>query len=224
MFIFGLAGSRMSLLLLVIALVAYLVNVSSFFQRFVKFISIVTVSLPLVLITLVISNEVSPFELIQQHTESDKKLLHDDRTFLYSELAIDLTLTQTWLMGKGPIGSYYSTLMDDTTKSGGEADNSNRIQNEVFLLSYILKGGLVYAVCYLILMIIAIFNAAFRGKNKLVRSMSVILSGVFVNSFMGDMTGCSLFQIVIWLIIGTCFSSKWINYTDSEIIERLKFK
>jgi len=222
-------GDRKYLVLLLFSLLAYFSYVNNSFNKFVKYISIFSVLIPICLLVYALSTGNSPFEMandlnIKNSFNSSKDLTADSRTFLYTELSMDLTETNSWIFGKGPIGSYYSNVMESISmdKNADWGDSSNRIQNEVTFLSYLLKGGIVYAFCCFFILVIAILNAVFRGKNKFVRSLAVILSGIFVNSFMGDMTGCSLFQILIWLIIGTCLSSKWINYTDEEILEKLK--
>ena len=222
-------GDRKFIVLLFFSLLAYFSYVNNFFRRFVKYISIFSVLIPIGFLVYALSTGDSPFEMandlnIKNSFNNSKDLTADSRTFLYTELASDLSETNSWMFGKGPIGSYYSTFMENISmdRNADWGDSSNRIQNEVTFLSYLLKGGLVYAFCCFLILVIAILNAAFRGKNKFVKSLAVILSGIYVNSFMGDMAGCSLLQILIWLIIGTCLSSKWINYTDEEILEKLK--
>jgi len=222
-------GDRKFIVLLFFCFLSYFSYINKYFSRFVKLISIFSILIPIGLLVNALYTGDSPFEMVTELNvkntfNSSKDLTADSRTFLYSELAMDLSETNSWILGKGPIGSYYSTFMENVfmDRDAEWGDSSNRITNEVTFLSYLLKGGLIYALSCFLIMIIAIINAAFRGKNKFVRSMAVILSGIYVNSFMGDMAGCSLLQVLIWLIIGTCLSSKWINFTDEEILEKLK--
>ncbi len=220
-------GDRKFIVLLFFCILAYYVYTNSVVNKLVKVIALISVMLPLLLLAYSLISGVSPFELateqsIKNKFNDSKDFSADSRTFLYVELAQDLTETNSWLFGKGPIGSYYSYMMEQYAKSGDWADSSNRISNEVTFLSFLLKGGLVYVLCCFFLFIFAIIKSSFRAKNKFVQSLSIILCGIYVNSFMGDMAGCSLLQVLIWLIVGTCLSSKWINYTDLEIEEKFK--
>ena len=70
----------------------------------------------------------------------------DTRTFLYQELAEDLTMTDSWIMGKGAFSHYYSHIFLISDSEG--SDFHYRMTVEVGVLNFLLHGGLVYVILY----------------------------------------------------------------------------
>lgn len=166
-------------------------------------------------------NEESPFVKIQEVTSSktkDENLTSDTRTFLYVEMAADLTNTNSWILGKGAYAHYYSAFFDESLLG-----KYGRINSEVPFLSFLLHGGIVYVCLYFGIFLIAIWKALYRGKNRFVKCVAMILSGIVFNSFIGDMTGCNFLHLMIFMLVGCCLSKRWLNYTDDEIKAILKF-
>lgn len=165
-------------------------------------------------------NENSPFMKIQEFTSSktkDENLTSDTRTFLYVEMAEDLTNTNSWILGKGAYAHYYSAFFDDSTLG-----KYGRICSEVPFLNFLLHGGIVYVCLYFGIFLVAIWKALYRGRNRFVKCVAMILSGIVFNSFIGDMTGCNFLHLMIFMLIGCCLSKRWLNYSDAEVKEILK--
>ena len=139
------------------------------------------------------------------------------RTFLYVEMANDLTNSHSWLIGKGAFSHYYSVYFDqsNTGKYG-------RITSEVPFLNHLLRGGILYVLAYYGLILFAVYKSTWQGNNKFVRSIGIIAVGWYFNSFVGDITGCKFYHIAFFLLIGCCLSKKWLNYTDIDIKRIMK--
>lgn len=166
------------------------------------------------------SNEESFFAQAQDYImgeTDDQDLATDTRTFLYVEMAEDLTNDNAWLLGKGAFSHYHSFFFDDGGKS-----KYGRISSEVPFLNYLLRGGILYVVFYFGLLILAAYNAIWKGKNKFIQSVGIIVIGWYLNSFVGDLTGCRFYHLAFFLLVGCCLSKKWLNYTDEEIKMLLK--
>lgn len=136
----------------------------------------------------------------------------DTRTFLYLEMAEDLTANNSWILGKGAYCHYFSSYFENA-----EGDTPLRMNSEVPFLNFLLKGGLVYIVLYYSLFIYSILKALFLGKNRLVYISSIILSGWFLNTFIGDVNGCRFYHICIFSLVGCCLSPAILKKTDLEI-------
>lgn len=147
----------------------------------------------------------------------DQDLATDTRTFLYVEMAEDLTSDNAWLLGKGALSYYRSAFFDN----GGNG-KYGRISSEVPFLNYLLRGGILYVVFYFGLLLLAACNAIWKGKNKFIQSVGIIIIGWYLNSFVGDITGCRFYHLAFFLLAGCCLSRKWLNYTDEEIKTLLK--
>lgn len=155
------------------------------------------------------------FQKLQQYIlvkSNDSDLSNDTRTFLYVEMAEDLTATDSWLLGKGAFSRYDSMFFSQSSK-----ENVGRISSEVPFLNYLLRGGICYVIIYFGLLIYAVYNGIWKGKNKFVRSIAIIILGWYFNSFIGDITGCRFYHLAFFLLLGCCLSRKWLNYDDCEI-------
>ena len=116
------------------------------------------------------------------------------------------------LIGKGAFSHYYSFYFDQSNKG-----KYGRITSEVPFLNHLLRGGILYALAYYGLILLAIYKSTWQGNNKFVRSIGIIAAGWYLNSFVGDITGCKFYHIAFFLLIGCCLSRRWLNYTDIDI-------
>lgn len=187
-----------------------------------KFIVTGIVIAPLILFIPMLQStkELSPFEKMNLYIMSktqDTSLAADTRSFLYMEMATDLTNTNSWLIGKGAFSHYYSSYFDQSDKG-----KYGRISSEVPFLNYLLRGGILYALAYFGVIILAIYKAIWQGRNKFIQSIGIIAAGWYLNSFIGDITGCKFFHVAFFILIGCCLSKKWLNYTDSDVKKIMK--
>ena len=93
-----------------------------------------------------------------------KNLTMDTRTFLYKETIDDMSLNKKMLLGKGPLGSYYSPFFGNLgfTDIYGSPDHYIRSSVEVGLLHMLLKGGLIY------ILLVTLFSSTYHYKNVII--------------------------------------------------------
>ncbi|WP_294600348.1 hypothetical protein [uncultured Bacteroides sp.] len=185
------------------------------------FVTAVAIS-PLILFVpmLHITKELTPFEKLSMYLSNktdDTSISADTRTFLYVEMASDLTNNHAWLIGKGAFSHYYSLFFDQSSMG-----KYGRITSEVPFLNHLLRGGILYVLAYYGLILLAVYKSTWQGNNKFVRSIGIIAVGWYLNSFVGDITGCRFYHIAFFLLIGCCLSRKWLNYTDMDIKKIMK--
>lgn len=142
----------------------------------------------------------------------NEELATDTRTFLYLEMAEDLTHTDSWLLGKGAFSHYYSIFFDQNSKG-----KYGRISSEVPLTNYLLRGGIIYVLFYFALILSGVYFSIFRGKNKFVQSIGIMALCWYFNSFIGDITGCRFYHMAFFILLGCTLSSKWLNMSDQEV-------
>ena len=208
----GILSTRSALILSAFAMVSIIYSYLNIRTNYLKIFVLSIFLLPFLLLIYSVSNQTSVFEQLSDYS-SDEDMTSDTRTFLYTELAEDLTATNSWITGKSVIGRYYSPYFSYNT--GG--DYMWRSNNEVTILNFLLKTGFIYVIIYLLVFILAILIAINKGQNRFVKSIAIMLSGIYFNLFIGDIQGCNLFHLCYWLMIGTCFSKKWLNMTDQEV-------
>ena len=209
---------RMFFLVLFFALCTYCVVMFKIKIKYLKIFAVCIAIAPILMFipTLTLSDgEESTFGKIQNYVlqkSGDDSLAGDTRTFLYIEMGEELTTSDAWLFGKGAYSIYYSPFFD----SGGTT-SLGRISSEVPFLTHILRGGISYAFVYYGLILLAVYLAIWRGRNKFVRAIGIVLLGWYFNCFVGDITGCRFYHLAVFLLLGCCLSNKWRNFTDNEI-------
>lgn len=211
-------GVRMFFIVIAFTIAAYtlvfVLKKSIYTKIFVVFIAI----LPLFLFIPLFfhfNKSLTSFEQAQEIMSSNSEyesLGLDTRSFLYSEMVEDLNETGSWLMGKGAYSHYYSLVFDDNIKG-----RYGRISSEVPILTFMLRGGILYTVTYYCLLLFAVYNAIWRSCNKMIKTAGIIIVGWYFNSFVGDITGCRFYHLAFFLLVGCCLSKKWLNYTDNDI-------
>lgn len=223
----ALDGARMFLIITLFALTSYFI-VYILKEKFIKLFIILTISsIPILFISTLFINDYtnengSYFQKLQQYLADEKRndeLATDTRTFLYVEMAQDLSNTNSWIFGKGALSYYYSFFFDNNNNG-----KYGRISSEVPFLNYLLRGGIIYTSLYFYLLLYAVWCALKYGKNKFIKSTSIIITGWIFNSFIGDITGCTFYHMVFFVLVGCCLNKTWLNYTDEEIKKLLEFR
>ena len=211
-------GARSSLVFLAFCFAAYFISYVINSRLLNKIFCIVTIILPFILfVPMMYNNGESVFEYLSNNLNiQDEEFTTDTRTFLYQELAEDLTMTDSWIMGKGAFSHYYSHIFLISDSEG--SDFHYRMTVEVGVLNFLLHGGLVYVILYYGLFVLAILTALFKGKSKFMQCNAALLSGYFFCSFFACFVGISFTYIYIFITIGFCLSRKWLNYSDQEIV------
>ena len=223
----ALDGVRMFAIITLFALASYFI-VYILKERFIKLFIILTISsIPILFISTLFINDYtnengSYFQKLQQYLAEEKgndELATDTRTFLYVEMAQDLSNTNSWFFGKGALSYYYSFFFDKNNNG-----KYGRISSEVPFLNYLLRGGIISTSLYFSLLLYAVWCALKYGKNKFIKSTSIIITGWIFNSFIGDITGCTFYHMVFFVLVGCCLNKTWLNYTDEEIKKLLEFR
>ena len=210
-------GSRTSLITLFLSINSIILAYYIKKDYLIKLFCLIFLVLPFLLfIPLLYSNDESIFvqlgnEVSGKSTTED--LSSDTRTFLYKEMAEDLSRTESWIMGKGAFSHYHSDFFYQV----GGGDFYERMQSEVTFLNFLLHGGIVYTVCYNLLIFYAIFRALKFGKSKFSKSIALLLSSYFFCQFFGEYIGCNLLHLVLFVLVGFCLSKTFLAYTDNDI-------
>ncbi len=136
----------------------------------------------------------------------------DTRTFLYNEMGEDLKRTKSYLFGKGALSYYYSLYFDSGAKG-----KYGRMTSEVTFLNWLLHSGLIYVVLYYFLLLYGAAKAIYQGKNDFVKCVAIVAVGWFFNSFISDLNGARFYHVVFFILLGCCYSKKWLNYSNKQV-------
>lgn len=136
----------------------------------------------------------------------------DTRTFIYEEVLDDLRDTKTIWLGKGINGRYYSVYF-----SHNLGDNENRVNPEVGLLSYLLKGGIVYTVIIFLLLFLSVIRTLSTKNNIVAQIFGLLLVQHIFLLFIENIPQYTMYNVVIWCIIGFAFSPELCEIKEMEI-------
>lgn len=182
-------------------------------RRLANLLAIVVIVVPFYYFFLYVSTGVSVFDSeLSAHSSSLGDNADDTRTFLYEEVLDDLADTKTIWFGKGINGKYYSSFFVHSL-----ADSEYRTNPEVGFLSYLLKGGIVYTVIMILLQLLAVFRAL-SIRNSIVAQIFglLIVQHIFL-LFIENVPQYTLYNMVIWCVIGFAFSPELYNVDESEV-------
>lgn len=210
-------GARTPVMRIVIALmiVVYTYLKPLISQRLIKLVAIAIIIIPFYYFFLYVTTGFSIFNSeLSARSSSLGDNSDDTRTFLYEEVLNDLAETKTIWFGKGINGKYYSTFF-----SHSSADSENRGNPEVGFLSYLLKGGIVYTtIVFLFLFLAAIRMVSIKGNIITLIFGLLIVQHIFL-LFIENIPQYTMYNIVIWTIVGFALSSNLYDVDENTIGE-----
>lgn len=218
-FIVAIISGRMFFIVLFFSLMSYILVyiIKSKWIRitFCVFFSLSPVLLALSIFTLGATQESALNVILENVADSgNEEMATDTRSFLYLEMAQDLTKNESWIWGKGAYTFFYSEkfFIEDNI-----SEHYNRDTCEVPFLNYLMHGGLVYVFFYFGLLLMGVYKGM-RSNNKFVQSISILAVGWYFISFIGDLNGCRFYHLGFFMLLGVCLSPHWRKRTDEEIV------
>ena len=210
--------SRTTIIVLAFSLASYLLAYVYKGKTLLFIFCATTIILPTIYVCFTLTNDdYSIFNVILSlvlEKTGDATLATDTRTFLFWEMATDLTNNDAWILGKGAYSHYFSHYF---LKS--EGDHFNRINCEVTLLQFLLRSGVIYVITYYSLLIYIIHKSLTKSRNRFLLSVAVMASGWFFVSCMSSVNGCDFKHLGFFLLLGCCLSPFWLEKSDDEIKE-----
>ncbi len=152
-----------------------------------------------------VADSTGAFSLISQRASENTR----EGVFLY--FMLDMDTLPDWLLGRGMMGTYYCPGVD------GE-DTEYRTALECGYLHWILKGGCIYLLLYLVTFITAMVRG-FRSKNQLCQASAWILLIQLIDMLPFGLHAFNIKTFVIWMAVAICLSDQLRKKTDEEIFQ-----
>lgn len=201
--------------ILALAIMAYTFLKPLINRRVANLAAVVMIVVPFYYFFLYVTTGFSVFNNeLSAHSSSLGDNANDTRTFIYEEVLDDLTDTKTIWLGKGINGRYYSVFFSHSL-----GDNENRANPEVGLLSYLLKGGIVYTVIIFLLLFLSVIRTLSTKNNIVVQIFGLLLVQHIFLLFIENIPQYTMYNVVIWCIIGFAFSPELCEIKETEIRE-----
>ena len=125
------------------------------------------------------------------------------------------------LIGRGFYGTYYCPNVDKDSDTGESDDNREVIENGY--LQIILKGGIIYLLLYMMLMIPAIVKGV-KAPNQLSKACAVIVFVQLVDMLVFGVPTFNIKTFMIWMAVSVCYNKRISGMTDDEVNEMLFVK
>jgi hypothetical protein len=129
----------------------------------------------------------------------------DSRSDVFLAFVGDMTGTD-WVIGKGIDGTYYDPIKywDFTNSNSEDIERRDNIENGFLFL--ILKGGLVYLLLFLMIILPAIYRGLFRSSNLLAKAAALFLVVYLLDMASFGQLLLNMKYFLAWLSISVCYS------------------
>ena len=119
------------------------------------------------------------------------------------------------LFGKGLNGRYYYPVRDLSE------DNYNgyRYGSETGFMNLALKGGFIYAIIYVLLLLIPSMKGVFHSRNLLCKVLGIFIIISLLELYPHGWLRFDVKFLVIWMGVRLCMLSKYRNMNNKEIYQ-----
>ena len=130
----------------------------------------------------------------------------DSRTGLFHAFYDDLGVTD-WIFGRGWFGQYFESSWLGGYRHGLECG----------YLHLILKGGLMYLIPYVIILLISARNGLFRSTNYMCKAFGAICLLRAINLIPFGVPSFTIQEFVVWVGVLICNKRCYRQMTDNEV-------
>lgn len=117
----------------------------------------------------------------------------DSRSGVEESFYADMNSVNDWIFGRGWFGSYYDPIFQ-------------KFRNgiETGFLTLILRGGLLYLVSYLAILVITIVNGYFKSNNLFCKSFAIMCLMQILSLYPFGWPAFNFFHFIIWIGVWIC--------------------
>lgn len=182
--------------------------------------------LPIVLLILGLSGLFNVFKIDQyvkgnvytNSTSNGEKedLTADTRTGLYAEVLASAIKNNYLWWGRTPARGNDSLLFGEEIEAQTNTGKYERFSNEVSILNVFTWTGLIGVILYFLIFIRASYLAIHKSKSWYMKLLGLYLCFRWAYAWVEDFSNFDLSYILLWILIGMCFSTSFRSMTDGE--------
>jgi hypothetical protein len=145
----------------------------------------------------------------------NRDAFEESRGIVFDDFFFDFNTTREWIFGRGLDGTVYRSINFET-------EMSDTIENG--FLAVILKGGLLYLVPFIIVLLRASYLGFFKSNNDLVKALaSLIIIYILMMSYF-NLPSFTTRYIFLWIAASACFSPSIRRYSNDEVCNAINSK
>ena len=131
--------------------------------------------------------------------------LDDNRTDRNVDFMLDVFSGNDWIYGRGWFGQYYDSVY------------GYRGSIETGYFALILRGGMLYLIPYIFILLLTFINGFFRSNNILCKSFGVMAGMQLVELYPWGWPTFTFNFFALWIGVFICNKSYYRKLTDSQI-------
>jgi hypothetical protein len=143
----------------------------------------------------------------------DSNLAADTRTFLYEDVLYTAKVYSSWVIGRSPArGNLSKFFSQEDMNNRGE-----RFANEVAILNVFTWTGLIGVILYGLAFFGASTIAISQSNNYFCKILGLFIAFRWAYAWVEDINNFTLNTVVLWVMIGLCYSKRFRGMTNDEI-------
>jgi len=137
----------------------------------------------------------------------DVESLEDSRSIVFEDFFSDFSGATDWVFGRGIDGTVLRTI----------SENGHENFIEMGYLCMVLRGGLLYVVPMIVLLIWSSILGFFKSRNDLTKALAIIIFIQIMSMMSFGLPDFSVQYAFIWIAVTACFSPELRNLSNEDV-------
>lgn len=141
----------------------------------------------------------------------NKSAFEESRGLVFEDFFADFTTAKDWIIGRGLLGTVSRSILNNA--------DASFIENG--FLNIMLKGGLVYALPFIIILLRASYLGIFKSNNELCSALGflILIHVIMMGSF--NLPDYSPKYIMIWISASSLYDIRFRSLNNEEVFKSL---
>ncbi|WP_430936979.1 hypothetical protein [Saccharicrinis sp. 156] len=145
----------------------------------------------------------------------EEPLTADTRTFIYEEVLYTAQKHNSWLIGRSPARGYESEAFGAWAEAN--TGRPERLAAEVGVINVFLWNGVIGVILYFLIFWRASYLAIHCSNNIFSKMIGLFVAFRWFYSWIEEINLFTLNYVVLWMMIGICFSRSFRKMDDLEV-------
>ncbi len=141
----------------------------------------------------------------------NRSAFEESRGVVFEDFNNDFTSNNDWIFGRGLEGRVYRSIHSE--------GSSETIENG--FLTILLRGGLLYLVPFILILLRASYLGLFCSRNDLAKALGCIILIHFLGMFAFNLPDYSGQYILVWISVSVCYSPEIIKLSNMDLYKAL---
>lgn len=140
-----------------------------------------------------------------------RSAFEESRGLVIIDFFNDFSTIQDWVIGRGLLGTVSRSILG--YEEAGFIENG--------FLNILLKGGMVYAIPFILIMLRACYLGFYRTSNELTKALSLIIFVHLIMMSYFNLPDYSPKYILTWIAVAACYNTQLRDTSNTDLIRAL---